>query len=511
VLLHWRWAALSLLAFLYLAVPNARPDFTAPYITDSDHYLALAYNLAHGRGYTRSLPPFDYVAHKTWPPGFPLMLVPAMWASGSGINWFLVKGTMALVGLAGAISAWFLMRRLSGSTVVADLAAFMLLANPWYWLYSHTTMADMPYLSWMLFGLLVLDLAWAKRSVGPWEAVGTGLLAGLGMLIKGFCLGLALAPLAYFLGRRRSLGSTWAHVAAYAWFGLGFVTPQLLWMVRNSGVEAGGIDGVNQVQMLLQKDSNDPQSASAEIGDVAVMTRDNFRDQLIYRLPTHVVPGLWAMDDWAWRGSGWVAAILTAALLAAWFPWKDGPTSLHLAVIPAIGLIVIMREAYQLYYWVTPSMLFALGILLAASRIDWVRRRPLAWAIGLSILLAANLAGFIVRFERQPYFGGCDYADLARLFEDIRDQGLQSRGVLAPRSETFRLWTGCPAPLPLAGDDKCFQHCIVRKDWNGPRAPDGSRLIRSAGPWGLYELPRMMSAAELLPARHGLYALQNRP
>jgi hypothetical protein len=504
----WRVGVLTLFALFYLAIPNARPDFTALYTVDSDHYLALAYNLAHGHGYTRSLPPADFVPHRTWPPGFPLMLVPAMWLTGPTMSWFAAKATMALLGIGGGICAWFLMRRLSGSKRVADVAVLLLLANPFYWHFSHIAMAEIPYLLWMLLGLLLIDLVWAGRRVRPWEAIALGLFAGLGMLIKGYCLGLIIAPLAYLVGRRRTAGSRSAQLLACGLYMLAFVIPQFGWMARNSTVEASGVDGVNQVRMLRQTSSCDPDSGLLGVGDSLRTVADNVRHHLIYRFPEQLVPGMWALGDWTWPGSGWLALLLSAALLGAFIPWRGDLTSLHLALVPVVGLILILPEGYLTYYWVAASMLLGLAVLLGVTRSTWVHQWNPGWALVLVAVLLVNLLGYVIIHERRPYTSneGYDYAELAQLYDEVRADGLQTQGVFAPRGEAFQLWTGCPAPLPIAENGRCYQHCIVRDDWDGPRAPEGAVRLLSAGPWVLYELPRLMSAEELLPMKHGLYA-----
>ena len=50
--LRVRVVAFALLAAFYLAIPNARPDFSRFNCHDSESYLALSDSLFHGRGYT---------------------------------------------------------------------------------------------------------------------------------------------------------------------------------------------------------------------------------------------------------------------------------------------------------------------------------------------------------------------------------------------------------------------------------------------------------------------------
>jgi hypothetical protein len=67
-------------------VPNAHPDFTRFNCHDSESYLALAHSLVHGRGYTRSMIDGMYIDHTTWPPGIPILMMPAVAISDNKIN-----------------------------------------------------------------------------------------------------------------------------------------------------------------------------------------------------------------------------------------------------------------------------------------------------------------------------------------------------------------------------------------------------------------------------------------
>ena len=194
---------LAAIAIFYLAVPNARPDFTRFNCHDSESYLALAHNLAYGNGYTRSLEPGMYVPHKTWPPGVPVLLVPAAALSGDHLNWVAVKATMILVGLLGILATWFLVARITSRPEFADLAALIIALNPFYWDFSHQAMSEVPTIAFALGALLLVDRIFAGRRPGLAAVGAAGLVCGAGMLVRGNLCGLALVPLAYLVRAAR--------------------------------------------------------------------------------------------------------------------------------------------------------------------------------------------------------------------------------------------------------------------------------------------------------------------
>ena len=199
------WNLLRVLAFLalagfYFAVLNARPDFSRFNAHDSEDYLALSYSLVHGLGYTQSMDPGRYLPHVTWPPGVPVPMMPAMPLSGERVDWCLVKGTMALVGLLGVVLAWYLARRVTGDPPTVDWAALALGLNPFYWDFSHQAMAEVPLTVWILGSLCLIDRCWARRAISYRAVLGVGLILGVGMMFKGHAGALLLAPLAYLFG-----------------------------------------------------------------------------------------------------------------------------------------------------------------------------------------------------------------------------------------------------------------------------------------------------------------------
>lgn len=490
------WLAI---AALYYAIPNARPDFTRFNCHDSESYLSLAHSLTHGRGYTRSLPPESYVAHEMWPPGTPLLLTPAVASDELPLSWKRVKRTTATLGLLGLLPIWLYARRL-GTPSTADLATLATALNPFYWHFSHQAMAELPLFLVLVAGLWWIDRVWSRDRVGSLASGVAGLVCGLGMLVKGHVVGLALAPLAY-LGGGRTVQPRRRRLAMWLVFCAAFALPFGAWVLRNQGIEAPGPDGYSQLQQLRLADPMDPLSEQRTAADSVGSMLTHLRRYAIYHLPAQIVPGLWPEEVFAWRGSGWLALPLTLLLVAAAYT-RASPVRAAFLVIGFLGALnLIYGYGGSPRFWVPISLL----LVVLLSRPLAVRLSELLRALSApshrlvvgfgAVALLVNLAGYIAVNERQPYNPNGPWAELAALFEAAAREPLDTAGVLTPNPHAFQLTTGHSAPMRVRSAS--FDHMIARNDGVGPQPPPGSQPVLTVAPWVLYELPRPTSGAEL--------------
>lgn len=496
----WVFAAIAL---FYFAIPNARPDFTRFNAHDSESYLALSYNLVHGHGYTRSLSPDHYVPHKTWPPGMPLLMAPAVAVSGERIDWLAVKATMILVGLLGICLAWMLVRRVTERADLADLAALLLALNPFYWDFSHQAMSEVPTIVWILFAALLADRHFARRSPALLASFGVGLACGLGMLLRGNLIGLALLPLTYMLGARAMKAAFRRRAMVSAMYLAGFVIPFLLLTLRNRGVHAEGLDGLDQVKMLLAvSPASDQLKTPLEI---AQQIFQNLKTYGIYRLPELTLPAFWA-GLLAWKYSGVLAIALCALFFWAWLPRR--PThdyfALDVAIWPALMLPLVYTAGGAERYWVPTCLLLTVLIVIRfgnrQSPAPPTRRRRALTAAAV-VVLVVNLFAYTYRHEQQPYNSEGPWAQLAALFAKVQQAPLQTLGVLTPNMHAFQLMTAYPAPMAVLQFDARYDHMVARADGKGPQPPEGSIAVLSEAPWVLYRLPRVFTRSELVGER----------
>jgi hypothetical protein len=497
---RWRWLTLAAILGFYLAVPNARPDFTRFNAHDSEYYLALSHSLVHGRGYTRSLIEGMYVPHTTWPPGLPVLLMPAMAIGGDRVNWLAVKWTIGSVGILGIALTWFVVRRLSGHVAAADLAALAVGLNPYYWDFSHQAMAEVPLTVWVLGSLLLIDRVWSKRPVKLWQAAAIGITTGLGMLLKGHVIGLAVVPLAYYGGARASRSSRCHQLLAWALFLICFSLPMLAWLARNQTVQAEGLDGLNQVKIIIAQEPGRSDSSLRSIGRAVNIIVENLRYYFVYQVPQQILPGLWPDQAVNWQGSGVLAIFLTGALL--WFALAQPLTSLPLvaAIAPITVLNLIVDHGGAPRYWLVVTMILT---MLMAIRLGTIMGRDNARTcsamFGLTVLvLMANLGAYVFWHERNPYNRAGAYAQFVQLAEMTARTSLKPVGILVPGNpHAFQLMTGYPAPMKTASAR--FSHMLSREDTRGPLPPAGSQKILAVFPWAMFQLPRIMTYAELLP------------
>jgi len=482
----------SLVCALYFIIPNARPDFTRFNCHDSESYLALAHSVVHGRGYTRSMDPDHYVGHTLWPPGMPILLMPAIAASGATVNWFAVKSTMIVVGLIGVIVVWLYVRRVTAKPGAADLGAFVLAVNPFYWDFSHQAMAEMPVVVFAVLGLLLCDIVFANRTPARSAVGGVGFVCGLGMLIKGTLCGLLLVPLAYLVGTRKMAGEARQKLTAICLFAVCFLVPFLGWSLRNATVDAPGFDGVNQVRMILQRDVTDPTLKSPD--ESVQQATWNIRHAAIYEIPRQIIPGFWHRAAFSWAGSGILALVLSVMVCAAAVPQRTYLLPLVVAVAPMVVLYLPYALGGAARYWVPVTIL--LQLILVINLYNTLSRHTAslrAVAVVLPVVLLVNISVYVAAHEKTPYNPDGDWKDLAALFQKVNETELNSQRVLTPNQHAFQLMTGIRTQRPGAPVD----HIVARVDGYGYPIPHGAVVVVKSGNLALFRLSEPMTPSSI--------------
>jgi 4-amino-4-deoxy-L-arabinose transferase-like glycosyltransferase len=497
------WTLCIAISLGYFLLPNDRIDFTPFNAHDSESYIALASSMADGRGYTRSFDPDTYIPHTTWPPGLPVMILPSMWAGGDAPNLLLTKINTILVAVAGLWLAVAYVRRISGSTDAALLALVALGLNPFYWHYSRVVMTEVPAFVWIVGSLLVLDMAWQCRRRVFWALAVAGLVAGLGMLIRGSLIGLVVAPLAVAIVRSSSVFDPLKppNLARYFVYAVGFSIPYIAWALRNSYVDASdwGFDGINQVRMLLASESTDPSSPLRMPLEIAMDAWTTVKWYAIYRLPQQIVPGFWLDEVWnAFKPFDAVAAALASAVIAIAALLRRLSLPLLMVALPMVLLNLLFTVGGNPRYWFPVSFMVILALCMtvahAARNLSGTTRAS-AFLI-LVLAASANSIAYIVQHERHPYRNSNFHA-LAELYE--RSANVELGAVYAPNPHAFRIITGHRAPMarPENGLDPEVSHWVVKGDSIAHTSCRlGSVIIRS-GPWVLVELNQLLPISAL--------------
>ena len=482
------------IALCYFAIPNARPDFTRFNCHDSEAYLSLSYGMAHGLGYTRSMNAGQYVGHTTWPPAVPFLMLPAVAMSGERINWWLAKGTMITIGLLGVPIVWKLVRRCGGSPTTADLTALAIALSPFYWDFSHQVMAEMPLIVWLWVSLSVIDVVWAGGAPKPRGVFAVGVLAGLGMLIKGHAIGLLFAPLAYARRRPDFPRGRMAFVRLWLLFCVGFFVPFGAWTARNRTVEAPGFDGMSQVRMIRTRTPTDPNSPLMTLSESFEVALANVKHYAIYRIPTQVVPGLWPERAMTWSRSGFLFLPLTLLIVAMCIPGRSGPNGLQLVVVPIVLLNVQYALGGAARFWVPIGAILTVLVCVRIGRwLDRLRPRSSAClVVAAGFLLAANLGLYVSWHERNPFSVEGPWRALAELAESSRTLETDVTGVFVCNPQAFQLISGRRAPM--RGD---YDHVVINRRDPTQSIPAGTDLILSSPPLELHRLASPMNSERL--------------
>lgn len=514
-LLHHRLFWLLMLLGVYIAIPNARPDWNVFNIEWSESTVALARNIGQGRGYTRALPPEPYQPYTRWPPALPLLLTPATLLGQERVDWFAIKSVMISIGVLGIVASWALARRLTGSRAAADLASLALALNPLYWAFSHIVMPEIPIVVSLVLGALLIDRAWRGRRLSYLGAVLTGVIAGSALLVRYPCVGLALTPLPYVLSRSTPqqagesaptasigvIGSWPRKIALYVVFLIGFSAPAALWELERSRHDATGFDGFREVHSQYFDAETGALRPWPDIGRDMIF---HAKTRPIYYISRQAIPGVWPHALLNWKGSGVIAITLCAVVILASLPYVRGLWPIWLTIIP-FPLLHLPRETTSApRFWIPASMLMTM--IIAAQLGAWSDRwspRARRGLLAATLLIGGlNLGAYIVSWTRDPFQSKETYPELALVVEQFARldlDGAKKPVVFSPCALGFQLTTGRYAPMfdALA----LCSHAILREDGLGPPIPPGSKRLFTVAPWTCLELPREMSAKELHQGR----------
>lgn len=216
-------AAIVILGFFLVSLLNGNAQH--PWGDDWAQYVMHARNILTGHAYgdTGYLfnPDYPNVGPPTYPPGLPLLLIPALAAYGVNI---LALKFVCLICAALALSVAFRLLSAVVGQGAALITIFLLALHPYVWALGQEIASEAPFL---LFTLLVLCLA--SRPI-PRGAAGTAVGMLLGFLIfysvSIRSIGIVLLPAIIVYG--------WAHRKPWAWLVAAVLTfTVLIWLQTN--------------------------------------------------------------------------------------------------------------------------------------------------------------------------------------------------------------------------------------------------------------------------------------
>lgn len=196
------WAIVA----LYLLFLFPTPEFPAYNKDDGSYFVVMGWNLAHYGRYTVDTYPFEiYGHHGTWPPLFAGILAGVI--KVAGLNWMVLKMVMVLLSL-GALA---LLLRLWRNERIGGWAVLLTALSPAFFLFSHLTMSEVPYILAITATLLALS-----QAEKPHTAFLAGLLAVVAFFTRGYAVIFLPAGLIYFLLRPWPLKQRLIVFTAYA-------------------------------------------------------------------------------------------------------------------------------------------------------------------------------------------------------------------------------------------------------------------------------------------------------
>lgn len=405
---------LGLAACVYAAFPNARPDLTPFNCDDGEAYIGLADSIATGRGYTRCLNPDQYIPHKTWPPGLPLLLTPVIAAFGPSL--LAIKLMMCGVGVLGLVFMYLLVRDLTDARLAGWVTAATACSAHYFW-FSHQSMAEVPTFAASVTILWLIARAGRRPEQWRWWCL-AGIVTGYGALIKGLVLLLLPAPLAGAF--RMGPPDRRVMLRRYAVFVVIAIAPTAAWAVRNNRVQAESRDGINQFRMLFQETANDPNSPLVTPGRLVRQVYENVAWGLIYRVPDQVIPLARLLRLRDLSAGRFIALFLTALVVVALIAsvWRR-IWPVHVYVAAMLALLTTLSTGGTARYFVplAPLIVFLVATAVRSSRL-WSRFGRMGAVLAWVWLGAAglDLAAAIHQQETSPYADDrwADFVDVAR-------------------------------------------------------------------------------------------------
>lgn len=216
------WAILVIFGALYLLFLFPSPEYNAYNKDDAGFFVTLGLNLAkYGRYTVDTFPLEDYGRHATWPFVFPGILAGVI--SVFGISWIALKVLMVTFGIGNL----FFLQKLWPGCAIGRWAVILTGVCPGYFLFSHTTMTEIPYMLTVTLTLIAIG-----RSRTILGAFGAGFVALVSFLTRGYSITfLPAGVLFYLLLTAWPMRQRWFAASAFA---IPFILGVLVWTMYTS-------------------------------------------------------------------------------------------------------------------------------------------------------------------------------------------------------------------------------------------------------------------------------------
>jgi 4-amino-4-deoxy-L-arabinose transferase-like glycosyltransferase len=327
------FAGLLLVSLLFLVHPWYEP------VRDASIYMSTARSLLAGEGYAYLGIPFT-----SRPPGFPLLLLPVL--AASGMSFAVLNGYVALLGaLAALLFALHWRPRLGLALALATAAALWL--NPGFRRLSNEILSDVPGLA-ALFACLLVE-RWASRAPSVKRELLLGLAIGLASYVRSILILLlpAIVLARWASGRggaRRPWGLERGQLGQLFALALAVVSLWMPWALRNRAVAPP--PPVDQFAVydystaMWRRDGGDPSSPRFTAAEILQRVPER-ASAIAAALGGRLGDGIPVEDERNRAATGSeiaVAAVLLAGLLHAIVRHR-GPAELFAAASLGVALV----------------------------------------------------------------------------------------------------------------------------------------------------------------------------
>ncbi len=421
---------------------------------DNAIYMILAKAMSAGHGYTNIQGPTPRIEAQ-YPPLFPIMLVPVVWAFGVG-GVLQMQALVTSFALASFVLGFFLFRRWTGSALLGLGVVLATAESDLVWSFSHKVLTEIPYLFLTLLTCLLVSRYNVQQRWRTWTGFLVVLAAGAVFLARTVGVSVCAAVPIYLLLAPPLRGKHDWHLrvlkAAATCAGIMIVAGG--WTLRNRIVYSG--EGHSYLSQFMLKQTYVPDAGSVtsnellnRVGDNASYYADQFQRILVGqfwdRVSTapEVAHTLLAITVVGFVFALWkrrtVAEFYMAAyvLIVLFWPWQDlrfaVPVMPFLFYYVAMAVFAAFSGARRLRT-VGPGLLTGLVLI------------PLTLPTGIHTVHVARddrVSGYHYQADKLgEWIAYADWQDFHAAALWLRSHAAPGSTVINRSPNIFYLWTG---------------------------------------------------------------------
>ena len=287
-----------LLVMVFMATYIYTFDPKIAQLGDNASYYMLGKALSNGEGFV-NVSRITRTPNNHYPPGYPAILSVAMQISD---DFVFLKVLNGLFFLGSVLLLFYLIRKITGSSVLSFICGLAVLGNFHLQQYSSLLMSEVPFMFFTLGVLYLLTSLYEREGdMKDWRFWAALLMTIIAYYIRS--LGLALvAGMIFYLAMDRK----WKEAAATF---VVFVAAAMPWFLRSQRL--GGGSYTRQLKMI---NPYRPELGTADTGDIVKRVFENLERYISVEIPYALFPV--DIPDYSQPAAagGWVAGIIIIAL-----------------------------------------------------------------------------------------------------------------------------------------------------------------------------------------------------